>query len=224
MKSGRVAAAALASGLALGAPCAPGAPSPTPKREVPHVRPAAASQPASAPASLPASRPALHLDELLVYRATQRGPHDLAIADAAERWGVSPWLMRGLLYHESKLQPAAVNEATGAAGVAQFTAGGRAGVSNLRRARGASPRFTLAHALDPREAIPAAAELLAYARDVCGGLWQALALYNTGSCHHLVTGFVRAVEKHMNRFRTAAGLPPVPPLVRVVKPRRPPES
>lgn len=224
MRVGRVAAVALAGGLSLG-PGAAGAP--TVKRaRPPQIRPA--SQPASQPASLPV---VASLNELGVYRLTQRGEHDLAIAEAAERWRVSPWLLRGLLYHESRLEAGAARSDTGARGIAQFTPSGAAAVGRLQRARGVPRReaFSYAMVLDPRVAIPAAAELLAYLRDVCGGLWCALAGYNTGNVRAVVTGFVRAVERHSNRFRTLAGLPPDSPLVRArparrVQPRHRPES
>lgn len=212
MRGVRAAAAALAGGLAFGNPCTP-APSTTKPPKPPHVSPA--SQPASAPASQPAA-----LDELLVYRMTQRGEHDGLIADAAERWGLSPWLVRGLLHHESRLQARARNENTGALGVGQFVPSGAAAVGRLQRARGVARPFTYRDALDPRLAIPAAAEMLAYLYDVCGGVWCALAGYNSGSVRAVVTGFVRSVEKHMNRFRCAAGLPPEPPLERPRPARR----
>ena len=220
----RAAAAALAGGLAFSNPCSPVAPTTRPGRP-PHSQSAAPTVPATQPASAPASRPAL--DEALLYRLTRRGAYDHIIADAALRWGLSPWLLHGLLWHESKLVAGAENENTGAAGVAQLTAGGRAAVSNLRRWRGAPATFTLAHALDPREAIPAAGELLAHHLELCGSTWGALAAFNTGKCGRGVQGFVRSVEKHQNRFRLAAKLPPEPPIARpACRPvrRHPPES
>jgi soluble lytic murein transglycosylase-like protein len=177
----------------------------------------------------PASAPAEPL-EIRVFRATQPEPLDPVILAAAVRWGHDPFLLKGLLYTESRLRRDIVNPRTGAAGIAQFTASGRRAVGFIRRARGATGRFTQANALDPVDAIDAAAEVLDYLRDRYG-LDGALAAYNAGpatgrlvrrlgywGARDRVGGFLLVVLRHANRLRTEAGLPPLPP-----PPRRPPK-
>ena len=173
--------------------------------------------PHAQPASQPASRPVLvrgELDEGLVFRATHRGRHDRAIADAALRWGQSPFVLKGLLQHESRETPGAVNPKSGACGMPQFTKGGLAAVTNLRRRRGLREVFTCARAMDPVAAIDAAAELLQHLDEYCtgaaSGVEAALAAYNTGKCRARVPGFVLAVWRKANRLRTMSGLPPMP--------------
>lgn len=173
--------------------------------------------PHTQPASQPASRPVLlrgELDEGLVFRYTYHGKYDDSIADAAKRWGQSPFVLKGLLQHESGEKPGVVNSDTGATGIAQLTAGGRAAVSNLRRRRGVRATFTRAMALDPKTAIEAAAELLQHLDEYCvgtvAGLEVSLSAYNSGKCRARVPGFVLAVWKRANRLRTMSGLPPIP--------------
>jgi soluble lytic murein transglycosylase-like protein len=180
----------------------------------------------------PASAPAEAI-ELRVFRHTQQERFDPVILDAAIRWRHDPFLLKGLLYTESRLRHDIVNPRTGAAGIAQFTASGRHAVALLRRARGAKGPFTQANALDPVDAIDAAAEVLAYLRDQYG-LDGALAAYNAGpgagsavlrrgywAARDRVGGFLLVVLRHTNRLRTEAGLPPLAPPPR--KPaKRPP--
>jgi len=202
-------AAAIAGGLAL-APGQAAAPRTLPPPPA-HVRPA--SQPASAPATQPKFTG--HELELHAYRLTMKGRYDDAIARASEQWGQSPFVLRALLEHESKLRPKVINPDTGAAGIGQMTAGGRYAAGNIRSWRtGVRQRFTLADALDPWKAIPAAAEMLTYAVDVCRGLGDGVAVmlawYNTGKCRAQVPGFVTSVVRIANRLRMEAGLPPMP--------------
>jgi soluble lytic murein transglycosylase-like protein len=158
-------------------------------------------------------------DEPLEYRAfrlTQTGPYDALIRDAAQRWAVDPFIFKGLLLTESELDPKIINKKSGAAGIGQFTASGRRGVTNIRKWRGFHRKFTLDDALNPQEAIPAAAELLAYFMGVCRTPARALMAYNSGSCRGS-KGFVQVVFMRMNRLRTLAGLPPVYPSLHVPK-------
>ena len=153
--------------------------------------------------------------ELHAYRQVMKGPYDEAIVKAAERWGQSPFVMRALIERESKGKRKAVNPDTGAAGIAQMTAGGRYAASNILSWRtGEKRRFTLNDALDPFKAIPMAAEMLSYAVDVCRGLGDGvaamLAWYNSGKCRAQVPGFVLSVVRIANRLRLEAGLPPMP--------------
>jgi soluble lytic murein transglycosylase-like protein len=210
-----------------------GAPSPsTPPAALPAPRaaasqPAATSQPAAAaaPATLPAAPLASPYPEtkvLVAFGATQRQRYDQEILGAAIRWNLDPFLLKGLLYSESRFEPRRVNRRTGAAGIAQITARGRRGVAQLRGRRGDKSGFSLRQALDPKHAIPAAAELLAlYSKRY--GLDGAIAAYNAGAragilvrdlgfwpARPRVGPFLLVVLRHTNRYRTAAGLPPLP--------------
>ena len=189
---------------------------------------ATASQPATAPAAaLPASGPFgpgpyPETAVLVAFGATQRQQYDQEILGAAIRWNVDPFLLKGLLYSESRFRARQVNRRTGAAGIAQLTARGRRGVAQLRRRRGDPSGFSLRRALDPKHAIPAAAELLAlYSRRY--GLDGAIVAYNAGPrggrlvrdqgfwpARPRVGPFLLVVLRHTNRYRTAAGLPPLP--------------
>ncbi|HEY3357884.1 MAG TPA: transglycosylase SLT domain-containing protein [Polyangia bacterium] len=184
---------------------------------VPSTQPAVArTHPAG-----PASRPAEPL-EVRAYRATQQDALDALILAAALDWRLDPFLLKGLLYVESRLDPTRVNSRTGATGIAQMTAGGRRGVTNIRRARGVKETFTRAHALDARAAIPAAAELLAHLGDQYGrdgalagynaGPWAGRLVQRAGYWHAKprVGAFVLLVLREANRLRREAGLPPLP--------------
>jgi soluble lytic murein transglycosylase-like protein len=159
---------------------------------------------------------------LVAFGATQRQRYDQEILGAAIRWSLDPFLLKGLLYSESRLEPRRVNRRTGAAGIAQLTGRGRRGVAQLRSRRGDRSGFSLRQALDPKHAIPAAAELLAvHSRRY--GLDGAIAAYNAGPwagklvrdqgfwrARPRVGPFLLVVVRHTNRYRTAAGLPPLP--------------
>jgi soluble lytic murein transglycosylase-like protein len=134
--------------------------------------------------------------ELALYRATQTGPFDPLLADAAEQTGIDVFLFKGLLENESRLDPRLRSRKVvkvvegkkrivsgGATGIAQFTPGGVRGVNNIRR-RKAGPGqpielFTVAKANLPEKAIPAAAELLAHLIELFGRDGGVTA-YNTG--------------------------------------------
>ena len=120
---------------------------------------------------------------------------------AEQKHGLPRHVIDSILYAESRGNPKARNRKSGAAGVAQFTAGGRKAVERIRRARGEQRwRFTLADAMDPVQAIAAAAELLAYLVDYCrGSLVRALGAYNTGRC--MVNGYARRVLRYAEFLR-----------------------
>lgn len=207
MTATRTLASALAGGLALTACPAGSAEPPAPRPKPPH----------SQPASAPASRPVLLLVgpsddpftlEQRAYRIVHRGPHDLVIAESSKRWGHDPFVLDGLLTRESGKQTGVHHKRTKARGISQFVPSGAAAVGRLQRKRGLRDVFTYAKALDPREAIPAAAELLAYLMDVCGGLHEALVAYNRGSCGR-PNAFSRSVLRIANALRVAAALPPI---------------
>jgi soluble lytic murein transglycosylase-like protein len=122
---------------------------------------------------------------------------------AEQRHGLPRHLIDAILHAESRGNPKARNRKSGAAGVAQFTAGGRRAVERLRRARGAqSWRFTLADAMDPVVAIYAAAELLAGLVDHCGSLVRALGAYATGQCSR-GAAYARRILRYAEWLRLA---------------------
>jgi hypothetical protein len=131
-----------------------------------------------------------------VFRDTQHGKYDPLIADAAKHWGLDPFLLKGLLYNESKLDATLVGDRIykkigskkvavggGARGIAQFTTSGIAAVNEAREKRHRLGErvhaFRATDVWQPELAIPAAAELLAsyirrFGRD--GGITA----YNSG--------------------------------------------
>jgi soluble lytic murein transglycosylase-like protein len=147
--------------------------------------------------------------EQYAFRLTQHDPYDQLILVAAKTWGLDPFLYKGLLYAESGFRVRKVNH-LGAAGIAQLTPGGRYSVHTVRCRRGDCRKFTRDDALDPRKAIPAVAELLAYMQRTCGA-YRMLGMYNTGRCGPRRQPFVNQVYRHVNRFRTFGGLPPASP-------------
>jgi soluble lytic murein transglycosylase-like protein len=190
--------------------------------------------------------------EQLAFRLTQDGRFDDLIAVESERWGLDPFLFKGLLLNESGLNPTSVGRkrygvvrgkkrvvSGGSVGIAQFSASGIRGVTALRRSRATwgetVDAFSAAKALDPREAIAAAAEVLSshivrYGRDggvtayntgVKGGelvrrygFWRARGmgkLRRAGHIHLQGDHFLLNVLRRTNRLRTEAGLPPLPP-------------
>jgi soluble lytic murein transglycosylase-like protein len=162
------------------------------------------------------------------YRAfvmAQHEEHDQVILTSAVQWNIDPFMLKGLLWTESKMRPGAEHETTKALGIAQFTASGRRAMEVIWKKRGLRRSFGRADALDPEKAIPASAEMLSYLTGRCGSFSRALAAYNTGSCRFRQRGFVLRVTKHANRFRTESGLPPLPsPFKRAQALRRLPTS
>ena len=128
------------------------------------------------------------------FQATQHGPFDHRILDAATMHRLDPFLLKGVLTNESRLDPLRAGKrqyahrdgerivvSGGAVGIAQFTGPGMKAVDRMRKrrlGRYAAP-FDRTTALIPEEAIFAAAELLShfiriYGRD--GGVTA----YNSG--------------------------------------------
>jgi soluble lytic murein transglycosylase-like protein len=89
------------------------------------------------------------------------------VADAAAAEGLPPRLLAALLMTESGFRPGAVSPA-GAQGIAQLMPGTARGLG-------------VADPFDPREAVPAAARLLAGHARAFGGVTLALAAYNAGA-------------------------------------------
>lgn len=167
-----------------------------------------------------------------IFQASQKGPFDALILEAAEDFGLDPWLLKGLLLNESGLRPEL--EGRGGIGLAQFTPAGIAGLNALRARRGghAFEAFSMAQAREPGRAIPAAAELLAahlrrWGRD--GGIaayqcpaharairrWGLEGAGRRGALAHcggipLSGRYVGNVLRLTNRLRKAAGLGPLP--------------
>lgn len=139
---------------------------------------------------VPASQPSL------------RGQWGAAITYYAKAAGIDPHVLASLLWHESGMDPSARNKRTGAAGIAQFMPAGRAAVERIRKARGVPWRFTLADAMNPFFAIPAAAELLAYLETRCGSALRAVAAYASGSCNRALSQ-ARRVMRYADWLRRA---------------------
>jgi len=185
-----------------------------------------------------------------VFERTQHGPFDDLILAAAHRFKLDPFLLKGLIANESRLDPVRYGKrrwgrrdgvpmviSGGAVGIAQFTGPGIRAVNMLRKRRRRAGEqaltFDLRRALLPQEAIPAAAELLAYlirrfGRDggitaynagIVGGMavsrlgfWRAR---RTGKLSrsgvYLLQGarFLLNVLRRTNWFREQAGLAPL---------------
>jgi len=160
------------------------------------------------------------------FRLFHREQFDNLILTACVEHGLDPFLLKGLLLTESGLKPKRVNGETRAAGIAQFTAGGRIAITEIRKIRGMPPRkakFTRKQAFDPAHAIPAAAEFLRhliekYGRD--GGLaaynggpraGEVVAKYGLRRAGGQTRTFILRVHRFTNKLRTELGLPPLPP-------------
>jgi hypothetical protein len=136
------------------------------------------------------------LKSIEVFKATQKGPFDGIILRESEHWGLDPFLFKGLLLNESRLDPKLTGKRIyeqvrgrrravggGARGIAQFTHSGVSAVNEARQRRyyygERVPAFRRVDVWDAEQSIAAAAELLAsyverFGRD--GGITA----YNTG--------------------------------------------
>lgn len=165
------------------------------------------------------------------FYVTQTGPHDTAVAQAAQKFGLSPFLLKGLLMTESRMDPAAGSK--GGRGIASFTPAGVAGVNWVRKKRGSQNVFTWAQTRDPEKSIFAAAELLSYRIKQFRSRDAGVSAYNGGGEHgrHVrrygywgarkrglleYSGGIRmsgryllSVLEQTNLLRTAAGLRPI---------------
>ncbi len=188
---------------------------------------------AATPSSQPASAPAQQSLERQAFLTMQTHEHDPIVAAAAAEWGLDPFMLKALLLVESGMKAGAVNQRSGARGIAQFTGGGRRGIVNLRQRRGLSgrdARFSASDAMDPKRAIPAAAELIAHLFDEYGrdggltafntGPWGGVLVRRVGywSARPRVGPFLLLVLRQANKLRTEAGLPPLPPPAKRAKP------
>lgn len=173
--------------------------------------PTRAAEPPVLPASQSAETQPVSLPpepvEIRAFRVTQTWIHAPIVLEAADEWGLSPWLLLALLWAESRLDCTQVNKRSGAVGVGQFTRTGIAGLNRIRRSRGDDRTFTRAGAFDPREGIGATAELLAYLTTRYG-VRGGVAAYNGGKRKRAFAGHVL---RKLRALRLAAGLPPEVP-------------
>jgi|GEM_PF-6139956 len=150
------------------------------------------------------------------FEATQRGRFDDDIAGAARLWDVDPFLLKGLLLTESRLDPKLIGDRIyrqvkgrrvavggGARGIAQFTSMGIAAVNEARGKRHRAGEhvhaFADADVWKPRAAIYASAELLRHYIDRFGRD-GGITAYNSGPYGG------RLVQKHGFHKARRAGL------------------
>jgi hypothetical protein len=115
--------------------------------------------------------------------------------------------LTALGFSESGCKANAHNKDTDARGWGQQTPGGAVAVRRILRTRGETPWFKHSDAWDARKSINAAAELLAYGLEVCGGLAEAIRLYNTRSCGK-PNAFARGVLRLAAAIRALTGEEP----------------
>jgi len=130
-------------------------------------------------------------------------PYAGHIRAAEQAKGFPLHTLTALGFTESRCDPKAENKRTRAKGWGQFVPSGAAAVGRIQRARGQTPWFTYARTLDPVASIHAAAELLAYALDVCGSLLAAVGLYGSGKCGG-APSFARRVLRLADALRMMA--------------------
>jgi hypothetical protein len=121
-------------------------------------------------------------------------PYAAHIRAAEQAKGLPLHTLTALGFTESRCDPKAENQRTRARGWGQFVPSGAAAVGRIQRARGETPWFTYARTLDPVASIHAAADLLAFGLELCGGLAEAIRMYNTGKCGK-PNAFSRAVMR-----------------------------
>ena len=136
--------------------------------------------------------------------ATLEEPYAGLVWDAASEWNLSPWLLLGLLWVESRLDARAVNPRSKCAGMGQFCRSGIRGLNTIRQARGAPTDFDRLAALDPEQAVPASAEMLAWLTARYGVKGGVMA-YNGGQYRR---AFMYQVLQRTDFYRSRAGLPP----------------
>lgn len=169
---------------------------------------APATQPATGGVATTQPAPAVpHWEpiEFRAFRTTQTWIHAPIVLEAAQEWGLSPFLLLALLWAESRLDCTRVNPRSRACGCGQFTRTGIRGFNRIRAARGDDRTFTRADAFDPHKGIHATAEMLAHLVERYGVRGGAAA-YNGGRHKR---AFANHVLRKLRALRLAAGLPPV---------------
>ena len=163
---------------------------------------------AGAPAAVHSKppRPSIHREAEAAVKQCQ--PYAGHIRAAEKAKGLARHSLTALLWSESRCQPDAHNRRSGARGLGQHTRSGAAAVGRIQRARGEAPWFTYAKALDPVASIQAAADLLAWSLELCGGLAEAVTLYNRGGACGRPNAFSRAVLRLAGAIRMLAGEEP----------------
>lgn len=145
--------------------------------------------------------------EVRAFRLTQEWEHAPIVLDAADAWGLSPWLLLALLWVETGLDCDRVNPYSKAAGCGQFTRTGIRGLNRIRALRGDDRVFTRQDAFDPEKGIHATAELLSWLVDRYGTR-PGVRSYNGGRYQKV---FLDRVFRKVRALRLAAGLPPALP-------------
>ena len=162
------------------------------------------------------------------FALVQQEEHDNRILVASLKWGVDPFLVKGLLWAESGLDETQVNKKSGCSGIAQFCKSGIRGVNSLRKRRckvfpipslqdvDGEPslhkedisiscgQFTRKKTFDPSEAISASVELLSYLVYRYGTV-VGVESYNGGKNKK---HFARRVFRRTSHYRVESGLHP----------------
>jgi hypothetical protein len=163
---------------------------------------------AGAPAAVHSKppRPSIHREAEASVKACQPYRQTIKAAEKAKK--LPRHTLTALGFTESGCDPKAEHKRTKARGWGQFVPSGAAAVGRIQRAKGEpAPWFSYARTLDPVASIHAAAELLAYSLELCGGLAEAITAYNTGHCGR-PNAFARAVLRLASAIRLIAGEEP----------------
>ena len=165
-----------------------------------------ATQLATAAAAAPASAPAATTAPAAVSELPADVPFGAEITAAAQKHGIDPALLAGLVKQESGFNPNAGSPA-GARGLAQLMPGTAAGLG-------------VTNVLDPLQSLDGGAKYLRQQLDAFGGdVTKALAAYNAGPGAVQRYGgvppyaetqhYVRVVQENAARYRAAAPTPSI---------------
>jgi soluble lytic murein transglycosylase-like protein len=140
------------------------------------------------------------------HKACQPYREHLQAAEKAKK--LPAHTLEALIWSESRCNPKAENKRTRARGLGQFVPSGAAAVGRIQRAKGEpAPWFSYSQAFQAVPSIRAAAELLAYALDVCGSLVAAVGMYGSGKCSG-APSFARRVLRLADALRALSGEEP----------------
>ncbi|HYV15162.1 MAG TPA: lytic transglycosylase domain-containing protein [Conexibacter sp.] len=163
------------------------------------VQPAAASATPFVSTTLPGSN--------VTAGAPGTTPYDSLVTSAAQRYGLDPAILHGLIQQESGFNPNATSGA-GALGLTQLMPGTAAGLG-------------VTNPLDPAQSIDGGARYLRRQLDAFGGdVVKALAAYNAGPSavsryggvppYAETQAYVQKVLANANAYRNATGVAPTP--------------